>query len=491
MKTQRISSEVKDLNNVIIKISAKILGFAPEEVWNTSPGAGNFTGNYPVPKKLRIGTGFDLSESATRFSPPPFAVAVYGQDKCAMIVVRADKTWHRWTMVAFNTSNKGIEILIDLEGHTSSSEAAGHIDAIVVPSENKEDRYHLLARSMQIAYPIQSENKTSTPSWWKRPIYCGGGGQVGLAFNLEGPGTEGRMMPYCTQGLYERWLERFEQAEVPIGTVIIDVGWSPGGDWTPNTMLWPDLKGFIAEQHARGRHVLLWIATFFTEGLPDEWCIKIDNKRFSADPTNPEYIKFISEKVRYLISSEGLDADGFKVDQLQLTPSERLSYGQENWNFPIKIAPKNHGKHKLYGDQWGIELLYILQKTIYDSAKSVKSDALINSSTVHPYFYDTFDMIRLHDMGGITEETNIFKTMESRAKLSHSILPNHLIDTDNWVHTYYQKWVDYTLESYQLGVPCIFFSEHFILSFTEHPSTCEVKFDDLKKIGKKWREVFG
>ena len=39
---------------------------------------------------------------------------------------------------------------------------------------------------------------------------------------LEGPGPEPRALGYCLQGLYERWLRRLDEADVPIDGRIVE-----------------------------------------------------------------------------------------------------------------------------------------------------------------------------------------------------------------------------------------------------------------------------
>jgi hypothetical protein len=134
---------------------------------------------------------------------------------------------------------------------------------------------------------------------------------------------------------------------------------------------------------------------------------------------------------------------------------------------------------------WGIELLYRYQKEIYDAAKAAKPDSLITSSTVHPYFEGTYDMTRLHDMGEVPPD--LMATMKARADLAQAVLPNVPIDADDWVHKDYDLWVDYTCRSHQIGVPCLFYTEHFIRHWQEEPATMPIT--DLETIARAWKEA--
>ena len=293
------------------------------------------------------------------------------------------------------------------------------------------------------------------------PIYCGWGDQVSTSMWLEGIGHEMRANAYCIQGLYERWIKRLEEAEVPFGTIIIDAGWSPPGTMVPLTAQWPDLKGFIARQHAAGRKVLLWIATWLSDGLPAEWCVHVNGTRLIADASHPDYRKFLQQRVRDLISPDGLDADGFKIDQLAFSPSRRQPRGRIYLDKFIDVDPPAE-PIKTAGPGWGVELLHQLQHDIYSAAKEVKPDSLITSSTVHPYFHDTFDMVRLHDMGSGPpissppwgrEPTWLLQALPGKL-IEHRRLDSHQLRPLAGLHRQQPPY----------RVPCIFYAERFMLN---------------------------
>jgi len=449
---------------LVAKIGPDLLGFTPAAVWCPSPSRQHRIKPYRVPKTLRIGTRGNF-EVAARFSPPPFAVMVQRARQRRLICVKADGGWHQWSFVDFVATGRGIQVRIDLEGHTPARRARQHVRVFVLPADADRPPMESLADCLRQLYPAASRPASSrNPSWWYRPIYCGWGDQVGLSLDLEGPGRESRAVAYCTQGLYERWVRRLEDAGVPIGTITVDVGWSSGGVWQPRPDQWPDLRGFVDRQHKKGRRVLLWIGTWLCEGLPDDRCISAGRTTLVADPTNPKYRRFLRDQVRRLLAPHAgcFNADGFKIDQLGYTPSENQPRGALHFGRMFEV-PARHERLRLAGTKWGCELLHQLQKDIYTAAKSAKPDALITSSTVHPYFHDTFDMVRLHDTGPV--DTDVFQAMKVRADLAAAALPGKPIDTDDWVHTDYQKWLDYTLQSHRLGVPCLFYTERFVRSF--------------------------
>ena len=477
-------------NYLHLNISAKDLGFSPSEIWCPMPTSLHRTEPYPVPKTVKIGIR-DTQEVGAKFTPSPMAVVVQNDAQKTLVCIGAKPGKHLWSFVDFTAKKSGVRVKIDLEGHTPPAKVANDITAYVLPAKEGEESFALISRGMKALYP-SAFRKTAKkiPDWWRRPIYCGWGDQVAISLYNEGMGAESRALAYCIQGLYERWVNRLEQAELPIGTIIIDAGWSMGGVWKPNPIQWPDLKGFIREQHRKGRKVLLWLATWLNEGLPDKWCSFVGNQRLTADPTNSQYRAFVRKSVQHLLSSknDGLDADGFKIDQLGYTPTEHEPRGGEHFGRSFRIE-KKHPKIKISGSAWGCELLYMLQKEIYDAAMSVKPSALISSSTVHPYFHDTYNMNRLHDTGSV--DTDVFAAMKARANIARAVLPHHIIDADNWVHTNYKKWLDYTLQSYQIGVPCIFYSERFVRSWrdNEGPNTQTIPMKDLRRIAGVWDRV--
>jgi hypothetical protein len=467
-----------------LRLSAADLGLKPREIWNPSPTVRHRREPWPFPKTIRIGT-LGNEDTGAKFSPPPYAVGISDGEVEVLLSVEADAGWHLWNHVDFIGEGDTVTVSVDLEGASSPAEVARHVRLRLVPRQAGESRHALLARGLAMGYPAAyAAPAQPDPSWWDRPIYCGWGDQVAQAFHLESVGPEARALAYCIQGLYDRWTRRLEGAGVPVGTVIIDAGWSPTGTWITDPIRWPDLKGFIARQHDQGRKVLLWLATWLWDGLPDDWCTYADGVKLTVDPTNRTYLAQIPERMAEMLSATGLNADGFKIDQLGYTPSNRRPRGGPAFGRTrFYDAPKTPIKLRQPG-LWGAELLYEYQKTIYRAAKAIKPDCLITSSTVHPYYYDSFDMTRLHDTGIVPE--NVFKAMGGRADLSRAALPFKPIDTDDWVHTNYALWYQYTSGSRCLGVPCIFYAERFVAGWKAEPLTKVVPLRDLRRLAKAW-----
>ncbi len=466
---------------ISLYLSAAELGFAPSDAWYPAPTREHRADVHAVPKRFELGV-FDTRDAGARLTPHPFVVVVGDGERRAAVVLKAEAGAHLFNFVDFEVDRGGVKALVDTEGHADEGWLAPRLKLVVVEGKGGEERMDLVARAMSQVYPVPSRQILN---WWLRPIYCGWGDQVAISLYLEGAGPEPRALAYCIQGLYERWINRLAKHGVPVGTVIVDAGWSLAGVWTPDPVRWPDLRGFIKRQHEAGRKVLMWIPTWMREGLPDEWLVHAGETPMVADPTVEPYRRFLREHVERLLSPHGFDADGFKIDQLQYVPCERRPRVSEHFG-RSKWLDGPHGRVSVKGSEWGLELLYLLQKDIYESAKKAKPDALVTSSTLHPMFHDTFDMMRLHDTGLF--DGSVFDAMAARGRVSRAMLPHHPIDADDWVFAKYAEWVDYTSRSQAIGVPCIFYAERFVRSFKHEPATQPILGEDLERIGRAWRE---
>ncbi len=473
---------------LLARVTPRDLGFTPSAIWCISPAKDHRTAPYPLPQKILLGC-VESFESRAKFTPPPFAAIVESGDKKCLISVKARKGQHHWNIVVFSATKRGVSVTIELEGHTAQKKAIENIKVQVFASKPGESRHELLSRGLKAQYPAAYRKpKKRQPKWWTKPIYCAFGDQVAHAFRMGS--DDHRLHPVSAnlQKLHERGIARLEKAGVPFGTIIIDAGWSVGDTWEVDRSKWPDLRGFIDSQHTAGRKVLLWIATWYARGVPDEYCVFENNRKITVDPTHPDYRKYLREQVTKMISNKPrcLNADGFKIDQLRRQPMEVIWNDQDPSATPYKYKRKKPFK---LADKniWGAELLYQLHKDIYKAAKTAKPDCLVNSSTVHPYFYDVIDQVRLHDIEDVPADP--VAAMQARADLSRAALPHLSIDTDNWLHTDYAGWMNYTLNSYKLGVPCIFYAENFVVDPRKTATTRPIPMKDLKRIAKAWRKA--
>lgn len=176
------------------------------------------------------------------------------------------------------------------------------------------------------------------------------------------------------------------------------------------------------------------------------------------DPSNPEAAERIKANVKRLLSPEGLDADGLKIDFAFFNPEGR--------------------GFRTYSGKYGTELLFDYMKLIYDAAKEVKPDALINCSPCHPYFAHICDHARLHDYD--YRHRDNLEDLEIRAKLFRIANPGTLIDTDNAGFSSHRDTMRWLLNQPKIGVPDIY----SIRGVEEDFMTDE----DLEAVAEVWQE---
>lgn len=299
------------------------------------------------------------------------------------------------------------------------------------------------------------------PSWWRRPIFCGWGAQCYVAEREKGHSADyGHAPSYSRQALYQEWMETLDARQIRPGIVVLDDKWQVHyGLNDVDVEKWPDLPGFAKFLHDRGQKMLLWLKAWDPEGVADEECVlNAAGHKVSIDPTNPAYQARLRESVRRMLSEDGYNADGFKID------------------FSARI-PSGPGFRK-YGDVWGLELMKLYLSVIYDEAKRVKPDALVMAHTPHPYLADVLDMIRLND---VNVATDINKAMIHRARVAAIACPSAVIDTDNWPMPNKEAWRQYVVIQPELGVPSLYFASH--VDATQEP----LDEQDYQLIRDAWR----
>ena len=412
------------------------------------------------------------------FTPPPFcfafALATHPgplptgeRGKWLALGVEAAAGGHRYTRYTYHGRQAAFHLTLDFEGYTevngeytlptigfdfAESEwaaLAAHVAAARArhPSGNlqsagREDDHAPGGRmpsAPTIAHAVGADGVRPAAvhpgnAWWREPIFCGWGAQCNIARE-----RGGRAPDHARQALYEGFLATLSAHGINPGTVVIDDKWQATyGENAMDEAKWPDLPGFIREQHRAGRRVLLWLKAWDPEGVPPEACIRnAAGLPVAVDPTHPAFERRFRAAIRRMLSAEGYDADGFKVD------------------FSARI-PSGPGMVKC-GDSWGLELMRCYLSILYDEAKRVKPDALVITHTPHPYLADVVDMIRLND---INIGSDVLAAMQRRAAVARLACPRALIDTDNWPMPDRATWRAYTQLQPQLGVPALYFVTH-------------------------------
>lgn len=341
---------------------------------------------------------------------------------------------------------------------------------------------------------IHSNKRQNTPSWWKKPIFGGWGEQVYYSNRWSNyfsrkynDWSEDDTFKYCTQAFYEEVLSKLEKKGIVPTILIVDNRWFDNDHHLDvDKELWPDFKGFIKRAHKKNQKVILWVSPFsygrsangkeipiehhlifddnesFTYEIDTDAFYKSINKdekkaklkkafilpittltdpnwRFFPDVENPDYEKHLREKIDYLLSPHGLDADGFEFDYTHFVPRYR------------GYIPARERKNIL----WGVEILHKMISIYYDQSKKTKDDALIISHTFNPYFDDVIDMLRLQDI--YTDYKSIIPQMKHRAKIAKIVCPGCEIHTDQHPMPSLEAWREYTQFQPFIGNPCLYY----------------------------------
>ncbi|HUX44333.1 MAG TPA: TIM-barrel domain-containing protein [Terracidiphilus sp.] len=263
--------------------------------------------------------------------------------------------------------------------------------------------------------------------WHHLPIFCGWAEQTTESVPLGGAPNK-----LATQANYEKWIATLEQRGLPVGTIVIDDKWQKHyGTFEVDTQKWPDLKAFIADQHRKGRHVLLWVPVADTDGLPDSLCVMAQGKCVIADVGKPAYETFLRARIHHLVADIGID--GFKEDWVG--------------------APAVSGL-PLTGPATGIEFVRRFQWILWSQAHKDKPDAMVETQTPNALFRESSDLIRLNDIWYATR--NVPQVMRLRARIAN-ISGWPLVDTDNASSTTLKEWWDYAQAQPSIGIPALYF----------------------------------
>ena len=340
--------------------------------------------------------------------------------------------------LVYDAGDRLFSLRLEYEGHT---EVDGTFEApALVLTPGVRDPYTGLRRHRDdlaargAAPPVRER---VTPGWWLAPIFCGWGAQVHVANEAGAPWGS-----TATQAAYDGFLAELEANGLVPGTVVIDDKWqSSYGANEPDADKWPDLAGWIAGRHARGQKVLLWWKAWDPEGVDPELCVRTpDGAPAGLDPTNPATRRFLEEMTARLLSPDGLDADGLKIDFTARTPVGRAL--------------------SAHGPNWGIALLHELLSVVYAAAKAAKPDALLITQAPHPAFVDVADMLRLNDMLRIDDPgpPHVVPQMRYRAAVAAAACPELPVDTDDWQAPSLAEWRAYLEAKGDLGVPALYYA---------------------------------
>jgi hypothetical protein len=384
------------------------------------------------------------------FSPPPLALA-FGRSPATDAFSPGPGPWLatwlrapveelRFTTMRFDPVDGGGLLRLAHEGHAAVDGAWRSPTVVIRPVASPAEALTEYRADLVRTGSAPDGGPQITP-WWLEPIFCGWGAQVARA-DAATPAPE-----LCRQSIYDEFLQTLAAASLDPGTIVVDDRWQAEyGTAEPDTDAWPDLRGWIAERHDQGRRVLLWWKAWDPAGLPAEECITdAAGRAIAVDPGSPAYLARLDAIIERLLSADGLDADGFKVDFTQRAPSGTM----------LRSAPDSDGV-------WGIAALHRLVGHIHAAAKRIKPDALIITHTVHPSFGDVSDMIRTndvleHDVTG--RPVSVAAQLRARHEIVAAALPGHPVDTDQWPMPNRDEWLDYAQTQAGLGVPALYYIE--------------------------------
>ena len=371
------------------------------------------------------------------FTPPPFCFAMQWLDGWLSFGVETTPGQNRFTQYTYHGKPSAFYLSLAYDGQTH---VKGSYQLPAIGFDFSSDEYAALERHVSALSALQpqstqiSRSKQIKPNWWHTPIFCGWGAQCYLASARGGRGPD-----YARQDVYENILQTLEAEDVNPGIVVLDDKWQlTYGENRVDETKWPDLPGFIAQQHIRGRKVLLWLKAWDAEGLPVEECVtNAAGLPVACDPSNPAYERRLRSAVQYMLSPHGCDADGFKID----------------FTARIPAGPSL----EIHADSWGLELMRLYLLVLHSEAKRIKPDALIMTHTPHPYLQDVVDMIRLND---INSGRDINQSMTHRTRVASIACPQMSIDTDDWPMPNKAAWRAYTRLQPELGVPSLYYVTH-------------------------------
>lgn len=406
-------------------------------------------------------------------SPPPFCYGLHTTAGWSPIGIAAQPGQNNFQSFDLK-SDHGLTFALTYEGHWTV-EGEFETPALIIHATPSTEPNEALAHyigDLEALMLLPRKPLDDGPAWWREPIFCGWGEQRLQYRQRHDNGESGWWVnagDLSTESLYRSSLAALEEHGINPGTVVVDCFWSLRGCFCePDLLLWTDLKGFIAEQHAKGRKVLLWLTPILFDGLPLDACMHIDGEPVAADPTSLVYQGILAREIEKMISPSGLDADGFKIDFTQNIPAEEQIFRnilKDKWaiisDLPEKCYPRASLRNSLIAlaqPLWGLEIVRSYLEAVRTPMKAIKPDALLITHTPNAYLRDLPDMIRLNDLDG-TLSRDVPSIMRNRAAITRACGGEHwLIDTDNDLMIDKEMWRAYIADQPNIGVPDTYYA---------------------------------
>lgn len=426
-----------------------------DHYWSPSPNHAN-QWEFSIAEPQTLGFGGDEHKGSEEdfrpaqmidlFSPPPLMMAFHRNGEWGSVGIGTQPGQYRFPALEYSGSRyAGAAWWVDYLGYQEISKTQG--DAFHSPVAAIHFAYSALDSLQNYTAWLRKSGFATEPQfpdvpWHHLPVFCGWAEQTTRATPFDrAPNTE------ATQKNYESWVDELEHRNLPVGTIVIDDKWQKGyGSFDVDTEKWPDLRGFVAAQHAHGRHVLLWVPVAHTDGLPPELCVRGDGgKCLAPDLGNPAYEAYLRKQIRTLV--EAIGVDGFKEDWVW-APS------QAGLPVPAELA--------------GMEAVRRFQQILYSEAHRWRPDAMVETQTANAAFRDSSDVLRLNDIWYATRD--VVGTLRERARIAH-ISGWALVDTDNASSTTLETWWQYMEAQPSIGIPALYFLHRTESTLEEPPDT--------------------
>ncbi|HEV7743328.1 MAG TPA: hypothetical protein VGO65_13015 [Pseudolysinimonas sp.] len=437
-----------------------------------------------TPAALSVVGDADAGRLNAVFSPPPLALGLSRKRPRTPTGLPGGDWMGLWlrspvdlltmTAMRYLPLDGGFLIQLDYEGHTHVDGAWSSPVVVLRPADEgwqvlEDYRDDLVTHGMAPERP-----RTPEADWWREPIFCGWGAQCARAVHAlheqhdrgDEVATVRSAPSFAREDVYDELLDRLSSHDLTPGTIVIDDRWqSSYGTGEVDREHWPDLRGWIDARHAEGRRVLLWWKAWDAEGIPADECVRnAAGDAVSVDAGNAAYRTRLAATIHRLLSTEGLDADGLKIDFTQRGPSGESLTGTPG--------------------VWGIAALHLLLSTIADAAHAAKPDALLIAHAVHPSFADVCDMVRLNDVSKRDTRRRrvpVIDQLAMRHGIASRVLPHHPIDTDQWPMPNRSQWLSYVEAQGDYGVPALYYVE------TIDRSGERIRPRDLDRVAESWR----
>ena len=393
------------------------------------------------------------------FTPAPFCYALEGAENWLSMGIAASKG--QWNFSDYLYDGDGFGFSLVYDGHVAVN---GRWQSPLMLCLTASDEYAAIERYCEALRALEftpDQGRGPAQEWWREPIFCGWGEQVSQEVHHGHP----KAQAWATQSNYQGWLRSLEEQDLHPGTVVLDDKWQLHyGTNELDEAKWPDLPGFIAGQHDRGRRVLLWLKAWDPEGVPPEECI-VDEKGqpVEVDPTNPAFRQRFNMQVHRMLAEWG--ADGFKVDFTHLIPrgpslEQAGALRQRNLKAgePYRLGSGEAVKSPAEG-KWGLELLREWLLLLSEAAQSAKPGAVIIAHAANPYLADLVDILRLNDVAGLPDPSaSIVPDMWHRVRIARAASPYWLLDADNWPCSSREQLRDYITaqKDGRFGIPSLY-----------------------------------